>query len=982
MTALFYRRFFAFFASLCFLLVTATVSDAQAQLATAPLPGAPAASPTPPNAVWPWEGSDLQNDLSIIYGRLPNGMRYAIKPNKLPEGAVVLRFRLKAGSKYERDDQRGLSHVIEHMVFNGSTNIPEGELTKTMERLGSSFGSDVNAHVSANEAMYKLDLPRADGGRLETALKIFRETADRLLFEDAAIKREIGVVLSEMNDGDTPYRRVSRRTSAFTRPDDLLTRREPIGQREIIEGATSAKLREFYDTWYRPDRAILVISGDVDVEATKTLIATTFADWAPKSATMPPEPNDGSWPKAELRALIQVEPDLPSVLSVSAMRPDEFDYGDLDTAAFQKWWLLHGIASDIFERRLATMQLVDNPPATGVGFNQSSGENGWTASFWISPRDQDWQRGLRATVFELRQAMEGGFNTLEIAEAIKERRLGYDRAIAEASTRRTSGFANSVMSALGSDSVYLTPQDRKRLFEEVAATATPENLKTAFRWWWQGVDPALVLMAKEPLPGGEEALKLAWREAMNAPLPDRNPYVRAQYEPKPVGPAGTLVSTQVRSDPDATIARFSNGVTLTFKQTNFTADRANVLVTYGAGWLAYPLADPYWSTFASSAWNGDGVGDLTRDQMITALAGRSTTLASGGIGQASTSLSASPAKTDLAEQLQVMLSQVREPRLGPRAGTLLRDQLKSGWDSIPLTADGMFSFNSQTFYYAGMPSFEAPVLDRFLQSDDNQGKARLRNILANAPINITIVGDTTFEAARDAVAKTFGALPARVALEPGFGQLNTWTNVPTGGPPRVLRHKGSQNQAIAHVSWPTPGSRDVQASNDFYILSQILQLRLTAKVREAAGESYSPNGGWAPESLVDKGRLYAHASVTPEHVAQVNTMIDEIARDLAATGPTRDELQRVVGPLLESRARARQTNGYWVGVMSGIGLPKAPGYQLGDPLALQAGLERRVRSITPAKLRRLAARYMVPSNAIRIQVLPTAPVVAATTPIG
>lgn len=980
-----FKRFLGFAIFICCALATIVPAATQAQSGPAPIAGTPATLATPKDAMWPWEGSDLKNDQSVVYGSLPNGMRYAIKPNKLPEGAVVLRFRLKAGAKYERDDQRGLSHVIEHMVFNGSTNIPEGELTKTMERLGSSFGSDVNAHVSADEAMYKLDLPRADGGRLETGLKIFRETADRLLFDEAAIKREIGVVLSEMNDGDTPYRRVSRRTTAFMRPDDLRTKREPIGQRAIIEGATSAKLREFYDRWYRPDRAILVISGDVDVEATKALITNLFADWAPKAPAMPPEPDNGSWPKAELRALIQVEPDLPTVLSVTAMRPDEFDYGELDTSTTRKWWLMHGIASSIFERRLATMQLVDNPPASAISFDQANGENGWTASLAITPRGADWQRGLNAAVIELRQAMTTGFNAAEIAEAIKESRLGYDRAIAEAATRRTTAYANTVMSNLANDSVYMTPEDRKRLFEEVAATVTSDNLKAAFAWWWTGVEPALVLLTKEALPGGEEALKTAWRNAMSAPLPNRTPYVRAQFTPVTLPPPGQLVSVRTRRSPDATIAQFANGVTLTFKQTRFTADRASVLVTFGAGSLAFPLDDPYWASFAFSAWNSDGVGNLTRDQMITALAGRSTTLASTSVSQATTSLSASPAKADLFEQLQVMISQVQEPRLGPRAGTLLRDQLRSGWDAIPLTASGVFSFNSASFYYRGLPSFEVPSLEGYLNSDDVRGKERLRTILQQAPINVTIVGDTNWETARDAVARTFGALPQRQGLAPGFEKLEAWTTQPTGGAPIVLRHKGSQNQAIAHVAWLTPGSRHVQASNDFYVLSQVLQLRLTAKVREAAGESYSPDGSWNTEYLVNRGRLSAFASVTPDHVATVNTMIDEIAADLAQAGPTLDEIQRVVDPLLEGRARARQTNGYWAGLMSLIGLPKAPGYQRGDPLVLQEGLERRVRSITPARLRRLAARYMVPANAIRVQVLPTPAVTPATTtspPIG
>jgi zinc protease len=978
------RALFRLLATLSLFAFVLTSGVAFAQGAAAPIPGTPPPAMTPKDAIWPWEGSDLRNDPSVIYGRLPNGMRYAIKPNKLPENSVVLRFRLKAGSKYERDDEQGFAHFIEHMAFNGSTNIPEGELTKTMERLGSSFGSDVNAHVNVNETMYKLDLPRADGGRLETALKIFRETADRLLLEEGAIKREMGVVLSELNDGETPYRRVGRATTAFMRPDDLRTKREPIGQRAIIESATSAKLRVFYERWYRPDRAILVISGDVDIEATKALITAAFADWTPKTPTAPPEPDNGTWPKAELRALIQVEPDLPTVLSVTAMRADEFDYGELDTATRRKWWLLHGIASDIFERRLATMQLVDNPPASSIGFDQSSGENGWTSTLSITPRGDDWRRALNATVVELRQAMLNGFNEAEIAEAVKESRLGYDRAIAEASTRRTLTYANSVMGGLSNDNVSTTPQDQKALFEEVVALATPQKLKEAFAWWWTNVDPALVLLTKTPLAGGEEALKAAWREAMAAPLPARIPYQRATYRPLDLGPAGQIVSTRVRTNPDATITRFANGVTFAFKQTNFTADRVSVRVTFGAGALAFDLADPYWSTFASATWNGDGVGTLTRDQMITALAGRSTSLASGFVGQTSTGLSASPAKADLLEQLQVMISQVREPRLGPRAASLQRDQLRAGWDAIPLTPSGVFSINSSTFYYRGMPDFEAPSLERYLQSDDAAGKERLQAILANAPINVTIVGDTTFEAARDAVARTFGALPPRAGLEPGFEKLTAWQFQPTGGPPRILQHKGAQNQAIAHVAWATPGGRNLRLASELSVLGDIMQLRLTAKVREAAGESYSPNGSWNSGNIVDKGLFSAYASVTPDHVASVTTIMEEIARELATTGPTQDELQRVVDPIIEAERRRLQSNATWVGGMFGYGLPRPPGGFTEDPLSQVRHSERRYRAITPARLKRLAARYLVPSNAIRVQVLPTpvAPVTTASQPIG
>jgi len=66
----------------------------------------------------------------VRYGVLANGMRYALMKNQLPPGAVSIRFDLKFGSLYEADGEQGLAHVIEHMAFNGSRHVAEGEMVR------------------------------------------------------------------------------------------------------------------------------------------------------------------------------------------------------------------------------------------------------------------------------------------------------------------------------------------------------------------------------------------------------------------------------------------------------------------------------------------------------------------------------------------------------------------------------------------------------------------------------------------------------------------------------------------------------------------------------------------------------------------------------------------------------------------------------------------------------------------------------------
>src|SRR6201996_7775007 len=161
-------------------------------------------SPTAPPTGWPQAASDLKPDPLIRFGRLPNGMRYALMHNATPSGQASFRLRFDAGSLMERDDQEGLAHFLEHMAFNGSTHVPTGEMVKILERLGLAFGADTNASTDWTETIYKFDLPKADSESLDTGLMLMREIASELKIPQTAIMTERGVVLSEERVRDDP----------------------------------------------------------------------------------------------------------------------------------------------------------------------------------------------------------------------------------------------------------------------------------------------------------------------------------------------------------------------------------------------------------------------------------------------------------------------------------------------------------------------------------------------------------------------------------------------------------------------------------------------------------------------------------------------------------------------------------------------------------------------------------------------------------
>ena len=153
---------------------------------------------------WGLTNSDLPADPSVRFGVLPNGMRYALKRNVTPKGAAVIRFAFNVGMRDVEPEQGGAAHFLEHMAFNGSTNIPEGELVKRLERLGLAFGADTNAQTGLEQTTYKLDLPNTNPETVDSALTFMREIASELTLNKDAVDRERGVLLSEFRVRNVP----------------------------------------------------------------------------------------------------------------------------------------------------------------------------------------------------------------------------------------------------------------------------------------------------------------------------------------------------------------------------------------------------------------------------------------------------------------------------------------------------------------------------------------------------------------------------------------------------------------------------------------------------------------------------------------------------------------------------------------------------------------------------------------------------------
>ncbi|MFA7587698.1 MAG: pitrilysin family protein, partial [Novosphingobium sp.] len=328
------------------------------------LASATATSQRSPEPAWAFETSDIPVDPAFRFGRLENGMRYAIRHNATPKGTAVVRMEVKAGSLDEAEHERGFAHFVEHMAFNGSTRVPEGEMIRLLERHGLAFGADTNAQTSFDRTTYMLDLPKNDPALLDTALMLMRETASELTISPEAVARERGVVLAEMRDRNSWALRNVENQINFANPGSLYARRLPIGTAQALNAASAETLRAFWQREYVPAHTTLIVVGDFPADTVQTAIRQHFASWA--AAPVEPQPDAGPvLPKDKGRTGIYVDPAVSE--RIAATRNGKW-LDEPDTVAQRQENLLRQIGYGIVNRRLQRIARQSNPPFRDAGF--------------------------------------------------------------------------------------------------------------------------------------------------------------------------------------------------------------------------------------------------------------------------------------------------------------------------------------------------------------------------------------------------------------------------------------------------------------------------------------------------------------------------------------------------------------------------------------------------------------------------------------
>ena len=364
---------------------------------------------------------------------LPNGLRVILhEDHTVPIAAVNVWYHV--GSAREKPGRTGFAHLFEHLMFEGSGHVKEGEFDTLLE----SAGATNNGTTNTDRTNYFIDLP---SNALELALFLESDRMGYLLdaMTPARVDGQRDVVKNERRENyeNAPYGMASIVLDEMLYPEKHPYRWPTIGHMEDLTAASYEDVVEFFKRYYAPSNASLVIAGDIDPVRTRALVEKWFADVKGAAGPVPPIEHPPALLTEVKRKTIQDRVQLPR-LYLSWLTPAHFHPGDAELDVVSQV-LAGGKNSRLYKRLVYELQIAQDVSA----FQASSA---LTSQFQIVITARPLQAGTTAQAAmdrirgivdeELRSLQTAAPSDREFARAINQIEASFYRRM-----ERVGGFA-------------------------------------------------------------------------------------------------------------------------------------------------------------------------------------------------------------------------------------------------------------------------------------------------------------------------------------------------------------------------------------------------------------------------------------------------------------------------------------------------------------------------------------------------------------
>jgi zinc protease len=911
----------------------------------------------PRSGRWAHENSSLQPDPAVVWGRLDNGVRYALLPHKGVPGRLALRYVVLAGAVDERPEEAGIAHFTEHLAFRGTPNFKAEEMVSLFQRLGVEYGSDVNAVTTHDYTSYMLDYREHSPDLIREGLRFFRGIADGPVFEPQAIVWESRVILAEMRSRDSLAARNLMNAFPVVFRGAGFARHAPIGTEQSIRSFRREHFLEFHRRNYRPDLTVIVAAGDFDPAAMAAHIRDGFGD-LPARTDPPPVRDEGRFNERGLRA---------GIFRISGVGSAETLVASVQATGYRP-----DSKEAVVERqqRAFVMELFNETLGTrvqGLGGAQASYQSimGFEAAIASAQvPGKEWAHGVLSLDQIVRNTHRNGFDRGEL-DRLRTPSLRLARYLAEqVATLDPLVLCEALAESIVNHTVFVGPAQEQRWQAEWLERFDASQALETFRRMWNpdnlavhiggDVDPELE--TAEVLRKVQQYRRAGLTYLQPPPVRDKPPVLR------PVGSPSPVLERREVPELGAVLIKFGNNVRLNFVSSRQRPGFVSAAVRVGSGLIDMPGRQPALKEFGLNTVLASGTGRFTSDQISRLLEEEMIDFGFdlGDYDAFTFRGRMSTANTDTF--LGVVADFLRAPRFARFAHDSVRQSaamsrtagsigLQEGMRELTnhlFQDDARFAWGNQIDYI----SLSVVDVRRWMEP-----------ALTRGYVELTLVGDLSEQEAVDLVGNTLGALDPR-APEKRIGTIApARVRAPAGH--RRIEFLGEHNLGLAVGNWPVEGTLTVRDKAALNILTKVLELRIREEVRENLGLAYAPAASFQSYNGFEMlAMIQATADCAPTEADRVARIMSDVAHRIATEGVQEGEFIGSRGILTSQLRRAFLESGF---VQSMLIRAQEKPSTLDDALALRDGL---IATITLDEVNAWAKKILPNRNSRSAAIVP------------
>lgn len=859
-------------------------------------------------------------DKDVRVGKLDNGLTYYIRKNTTTEKRADFYIAQKVGSILEEPNQRGLAHFLEHMAFNGTKNFPGTEkglgVKEWCETVGIKFGVNLNAYTSMEETVYNIsNAPVTRNGIIDSCLLILHDWSNDLLLTDKEIDKERGVIHEEWRSRSGSWQRLMEKSLpvmfAGTKYSDCL----PIGTMEVIDNFKYKALRDYYAKWYRPDLQAIIVVGDVDVDAVEAKIKTLFAD-VPKPVNPATRIYYPVTDNKEPIVVIEKDKEQTSMQVTVYNKHETYPDSLKNSINYMAISFAKNMINSMLNTRLEELTQTATPPfiyayAYDGNFSIAKTKDAFTGV--TSCKEDGVETALSTLLREIERARRFGFTESEYARAKAEFLTNLESEYNERNKKKNSDYIHQYVPNFTDNEPIPSIETEYNLMNQIAPnmplTAINELMKSSVSDDNQVVTvfgpdkEGLVYPTKDQILN---ILKKAKAEELTAYVDKASNEPLIAEMPKP----GKIVSTKENTIYGTTTFKLSNGVKVVVKKTDFKADEIRMKGVSLGGNSLMPNSEVINIMEMNDVVRLGGLGNFSDVNLQKALAGKKAS-AYSFVGTNTEGINGRCTPKDLETMLQLTYLSFTAPRMDADAFASFKTRAKAALlnqEANPMTA---FSDSATFGLYGNHPRairIKTDMIDKIdYQKCIDLYKERFKDA---SDFTFMLVGNVDLEKAKPLFEQYLGSLPS-INRKETF--KDTKMDIRKGQYTNVFPKKQETPKATVLVNYS--GKCKYSSENDIKMsmLSQILSIVYTEKVREQEGGTYGVSaGGNITKFPKEEFAFQIYFQTDPAKKDKLTKIIFNEIDSISQAGPSETNLAKVKEYMLKKYKENLKENSYWL----------------------------------------------------------------------